>query len=408
LPFRSVLRLKKQCYNRSVWSEKKWRDLVASDGQAFRETRIETKLSKKDFSRQQSHRIIDKGCSMRRSLACFSKMLLLSEKDVRQCLSMKDCIDVNRRALASLVPGGGGEVPKRLLLPYSKMSKDAQDWTLFKPAAFYGNDNNVQMGMKLVSVRAENPSRGLPLVPATVLLSDAPTGQVQALLAGTYLTGARTAAGSAVATQLVGSQKNMHHLVVFGAGLQAECHIEAILCVQPSISRITVVNRTSKRASDLLESLPSGIIGNMVLLDNKEGIKQALADADVVVTCTNSATPLFDGSWLPPGCHVNGVGSYTPEMQELDETSVNRSRILVDTLESLDVGDLKHILRESHPWKLLGEVINDPTWLHNENDSSLDCTLFKSTGTAMQDVMTASLVVDRARELGLGTIVDMS
>jgi ornithine cyclodeaminase len=322
---------------------------------------------------------------------------------------MKNCIDVNRRALASLVPGGGGDVPKRLLLPYRAMSNDAQDWSLFKPAAFYGNDNDVQMGIKLVSVRAENPSRGLPLVPATVLLLDAPTGQVQAVLSGTYLTAARTAAGSAVATQLVGSQKNMHHLVLFGAGLQAECHIEAILCVQPSISQITIVNRTNgTRAKNLLESLPSGIIGNIVLLDNKGGVKQALADADVVVTCTNSATPLFDGSWLPPGCHVNGVGSYTSEMQEIDETSVNRSRILVDTLESLDVGDLKRILRESHPWKLLGEVINDPIWLQDENDSLFDCTLFKSTGTAIQDVMTASLIVDRARELGLGTNVDMS
>ena len=338
-------------------------------------------------------------------------MLLLSETDVRKCLPMKDCVDVNRQALASLRPGGEAEVPTRLGLPYYTTSsrEDAQDWTLFKPAAFY-KQNNIQMGMKLVSVRANNPSQGLPLVPATVFLLDAPSGQVQAVLSGTYLTGARTAAGSAVATDLIcqASDKTVKHMVVFGAGMQAECHIEAIRCVQPGISRITIVNRTKERAQGLVKQLPSGVEGRVVLLDDAEGVKHALSDADVVVVGTNSFTPLFDGSWLPAGCHVNGVGSYTPAMQEVDETVVKRSRVLIDTPESLDVGDLKHLSRETHPWKLLGELVADPSWLNSDVDESVDCTFFKSTGTAIQDVLTASLVVDRARELGLGTEIDMS
>jgi len=344
---------------------------------------------------------------MRGTLACFSRMLLLSEKDVRECLSMKDCIEVNRRALASLLPGGGAEVPTRLGLPsYTTKKEEAKDWTLFKPAAYYGEDA-IEMGMKLVSVRANNPSKGLPLVPATVLLLDAPTGQVQAILSATYLTGARTAAGSAVATDIVGANKEMEHLVIFGAGLQAECHIEALRCVQPSISRITIVNRSRERAEELVKNLPSDILGRVVLLDDKNGIQEALADANVVVTSTNTETPLFDGSWLPPGCHVNGVGSYTPAMQEVDEHLVNRSQVLVDTPESLDVGDLKHLNRDTHPWKLLGEVVQDSTWLDDAKGST-DCTFFKSTGTAIQDVMTASLVVERARKYGLGNEVDMS
>ena len=341
---------------------------------------------------------------MRRSLNCFARMLLLSEKDVRQCLPMMDCIEVNRRALASLRPGGPAEVPTRLGLPYPTR-KEAKDWSLFKPAAYYGDDS-VEMGMKLVSVRAGNPSKGLPLVPATVLLLDAPTGQVQAILSGTYLTAARTAAGSAVATDIVGANKEMKHLVLFGAGLQAECHIEALRCVQPSLSRITIVNRSRQRADDLVKRLPSGVMGRVILLEDKNRIQEAVSDADVVVTCTNTETPLFNGSWLPSGCHVNGVGSYTPAMQEVDEALVNRSQILVDTTESLHVGDLKHLDRNSHPWKLLGEVVEDPSWLNG--DSSTDCTFFKSTGTAIQDIMTAVLVVNRAREIGLGSEVDMS
>lgn len=340
-------------------------------------------------------------------------MLLLSETEVRKCLSMKDCVDVNRRALAALRPGGGAQVPTRLGLPYydpsTQKEEDAKDWSLFKPAAFYGTDSSfIEIGMKLVSVRADNPNKGLPLVPATVMLLDALTGQVQAILSGTYLTGARTAAGSAVATDVVSTNKEMHHLVVFGAGLQAECHIEAIRCVQPSISRVTIVNRSRERADVLVNKLPSGVTGRVVLLADIDGIKEALTDADAVVTCTNSETPLFHGSWLPSGCHVNGVGSYTPAMQEVDEKLVNRSQVLVDTVESFDVGDLKHLDRETHPWKLLGEVVDDPSWLDSSGDGSTDCTFFKSTGTAIQDVMTASLVVKRAKELGLGSEVDMS
>ena len=337
-------------------------------------------------------------------------MLLLSETDVRHCLSMKDCVEVNRRALAALRPGGGAKVPTRLGLPYytssSRNEEEAKDWSLFKPAAFYGNDST-EMGMKFVSVRADNPSKGLPLVPATVVLLNATTGEVQAVLGGTYLTGARTAAGSAVATDLVAFNKKMKHLVIFGAGLQAECHIEALQCVQPSISRVTIVNRSRQRAEDLVGGLPHGIMGSVVLLDDLDGIQNALQDADVVVTCTNTETPLFDGSWLPSGCHVNGVGSYTPAMQEVDMTLVNRCRVLVDTPESLDVGDLKHLDRNKHPWKLLGEVIEDPSWLYAVTTPN-DCTFFKSTGTAIQDILTASLVVDRAKELGFGTEVDMS
>lgn len=336
-------------------------------------------------------------------------MLLLSEENVRQCLSMKHCVEVNRRALQALRPGGGAEVPTRLGLPYytsPTKREEAKDWSLFKPAAFYGDE--IEMGMKLVSVRADNPSKGLPLVPATVLLLNAATGEVQAILSGTYLTGARTAAGSAVATELVAGEKKMKHLVVFGAGLQAECHIEALQCVQPSISRITIVNRSRQRAEDLVAHLPDGVDGSVVLLDDKKGIQDALRDADVVVTGTNTETPLFDGSWLPPGCHVNGVGSYTPAMQEVDMTLVNRCRVLLDTQESLYVGDLKQMDQHKHPWKLLGEVLEDPSWLHAATGTNpTDCTFFKSTGTAVQDVLTAKLVVDRAKELSIGTEVDM-
>ena len=122
------------------------------------------------------------------------------------------------------------------------------------------------------------------------------------------------------------------------------------------------------------------------------------------------AGSLFNGSILPPGCHINGIGSYTPEMQEISPEAVNRSRILIDTPEAKTVGDLKHLAdRADHPISILGDVLGDPaTWKKQGSGGAQDCTFYKGVGTAIQDVMTADLVVKRARELGIGVEVDMS
>ena len=345
------------------------------------------------------------------------KMLFLSESQVRQCLDMADCLAVNRTALQSIVTRQC-RVPKRLGLPYEPAHKhddDVPDWTLVKAASFtHDNQSTSQMGVKIVSVRSHNPDHGLPLVPASVLNIDPATGIVDAVLAGTYLTAARTAAGSALATSIL--KPNLEHLVVFGAGLQAELHIHAIsTALQRSIPKITIVNRSEQRAQELADKLPSDWTNNaakVVLLNDSLAVADALSTADAVVTSTNSATPIFDGSLLRPGCHINGIGSYTPDMQEVAARTVDRCRVLMDTHEARDVGDLKH-LREDHPTLLLGELLVNPElpdqWRQDTTASPLiDCTFYKSVGTCIQDIMTASRVVQRARELGIGTEIDMS
>ena len=365
-------------------------------------------------------------------------MLVLSEKDVRKCLSMESCLKINREALMSIASpsasarlGGKGVVPARLGLngpPIATVeasgSAAAEDWTLFKPAAFYADETTTAMadakeslmGLKIVSIRAQNPSKGLPLVPATIMVLDAESGIVKAIMDGTYLTGCRTAASSGLATQLM--RPDLKHLVVFGAGLQAECHIDAIqTAIGREIPKITIVNRSRPRAEALVEMLAeSGSTSScdIVLLDDKQGVETALSTADVVAATTNSTTPLFDGSVLPPGCHINGIGSYTPEMQEIPVNAVNRSRVIIDTDDAKTVGDLKHLFdgngSDKHPVTLLGDALADTTIINSNNldTSQFDCTFFKGVGTAIQDVMTADLVMKRARELRLGTEVDMS
>jgi ornithine cyclodeaminase len=354
---------------------------------------------------------------MRTTFVKRASMLLLGEKDVRKALSLTECLDINRQAYLSLA-NGASVVPSRLGLSYPdktpSTSGETQDWTLVKPAAYYSDDKNdpssTCMGLKVVSIRANNPSKGLPLVPATILLLEPETGIVQATLGGTYLTVARTCAGPALAIQTFAP--NCQELVLFGAGAQAECHIQMMeAALNRPIPKITIVNRSLPRAQALLKTLDPSTHNKgcqVLLLDDHEQVAKALSTADVVATTTNTATPLWnDGSILKKNCLITSIGSYTPDMQEIPESAVDRCHVLIDTPDAMTVGDLKHLggslEATKHPVTLMGNALKDPSLV-----SGMDCIFYKAVGTAIQDVMTARLVVDRARAQGIGQEIDMS
>ena len=235
------------------------------------------------------------------------------------------------------------------------------------------------------------------------------TGQVQAIVAGTYLTAARTAAGSALATQVAFRKRELQHLVLFGAGLQAELHVHAIAEALPqaSIPKVTIVNRTEPRALSLKDKLVSSLDFcvdqvETVLLSDENAVHGLLSTADCIAATTNAFEPLFPMGLLPPGCHVNGIGSYTPNMKEL--AVAPECRVWIDTPDAKTVGDLKDLPLD-HPIELLGNILTETG--ETSRDES-ECTFFKAVGTAIQDVVTANVVTARARELGLGTEVDMS
>lgn len=269
----------------------------------------------------------------------------------------------------------------------------------------------ILMGCKIVSTRQENPLHNLPLVPATVLSIHPATGIVQAVLAGTYLTGARTAAGSALATQVAMANRTLHHLVLFGAGLQASLHVQAIAAAleYQSFDRISIINRTRPRADALRdEILKHGQAEriDIVLLDDHLRVSETLSTADCVVAATNTVQPLFKDR-LPEGCHVNGIGSYTPDMREID--IADQCRVWIDTPEAKAVGDLRQ-LGDGHPIELLGDILKkqEGNQYIERGDDRYSCTFYKAVGTAIQDVWTAHIVVEQARKLGIGTEIDMA
>lgn len=346
-------------------------------------------------------------------------MFFLGERDVRRALRLQECIDVNRQALMS-VTQKTAFVPSRLGMPYpnnpnesAKPRKvgEAQDWQLIKPAAYYGNGEDIVMGMKVVGIRSENPSKGLPLVPATILLFNAETGIVEATIAGTYLTVARTSAGPALAVQAF--RPDVQHLVLFGAGAQGECHVEIMqTALQRTIPKVTIVNRSRERAEKLREQLLAEATGeqeiDILLLSDEVGMSNALSTADVVATTTNATAPLWkDGSILKKGCLITGIGSYTSEMQEIPASAVDRCHVVIDTPEAMEAGEFKHLGESmestNHPISLAGDALKNPSAVGRD----MDCIFYKAVGTAIQDVLTARSVIERAKELGLGQELDL-
>ncbi|GFH56367.1 hypothetical protein CTEN210_12843 [Chaetoceros tenuissimus] len=374
-------------------------------------------------------------------------MLILNEAQVRKCLTLELCIQANKAALATLLSTKGNHekdssssfvpsslpsnavIPTRIGLPRtihesstSSQTQLPEDTTLFKPAAYYSTDNasSTLMGMKVISIRAKNPSIGKPTATATMTMLNAETGEVTSVLNATYLTAARTAAGSAISTQLCLEQKQLlhgqkdKHLVLFGAGIQAEMHIRLIQYILPNeIYKVTIVNRSLGRADNLKKTLEvehPDVEYNVLNLDQQDRIHEIVATADVIATATNTEFPLFDWSHVNSNCHICGVGSYLDSSEEVSSTFVrDRCYTLSDTLDALNVGDLKLLEGNSeHYLGLLGDFLQNRISLDREKIlQEKKCTFYKSTGTAIQDIFTADAVIQNAMKLGLGTNVDM-
>lgn len=245
-------------------------------------------------------------------------------------------------------------------------------------------------GVKLVGVAPDNPGRGLPLIHAVYVLFEGATLQPLALIDGETLTALRTAAVSAVATKYL-AREDARHLVLFGAGTQAREHLRALQIVR-SLESVTVVGRSRSRVELLIEE------AREAGLRADSGVPDAVAEADIVCTCTTSPTPLFDGARLRPGSHVNAVGAFTPETREVDDETARRCRIIVETREAAlaEAGDLliplqQGVIDESAVVADLGEVVRGAS----ARGSPDDVTLFKSVGIAAEDLAVAAAVYRR-------------
>jgi alanine dehydrogenase len=324
-------------------------------------------------------------------------MLILNGTDVKRALPMEAAIEAMKEAFAAL-SDGRAEMPIRAQLsipPYEAMG-------LFMPA-YVQSEETEGMAVKAVMVYPGNPSLGLPLIHAAVLVMDAKTGRSEALLEGGALTAIRTGAAAGAATDLL-ARADCHVAAIFGAGVQARTQLEAICTVRPIETAWIYTPDAAEVEAFIDEMAGKNLIPSA--LHRAENPTQALKDADIICTATTSSTPVFADADLKPGAHINGIGSFTPAMQEIPEETVIRALVVVDSREASmeEAGDLIQpieagLITVDHIHAELGQIV---LGRQTGRSSSEQITFFKSVGIAVQDVMAAQLALHRARELSLG------
>ena len=329
---------------------------------------------------------------------------VLSASDVRRALSARDAVDAMRAAFGEL-SGGTATVPVRSHL------KSAGGLMLVMPAVLGARP---ALGAKVVSVFPDNPCRGAPTVQGAVLLLDAETGRARALLDGALLTEIRTAAASALATDLL-ADGAADVLAVFGAGPQGRSHVE-LLARTRRLREVRIVSRSGESAERLAERL-SAVADTLVPEDGHDARPviralrdpaAALAGAGLVVTATSNTTPVFAAGDLAPGAHVNAVGAYRPDMQEIDVDVVRRARVVVDQREAAwaESGDLivpaeSGLIGRDAVDAEIGEIVNGDA---PPGRAGRDFSLFESVGNAAQDIAIAQTAAAGAERAGLGVL----
>jgi ornithine cyclodeaminase/alanine dehydrogenase-like protein (mu-crystallin family) len=261
--------------------------------------------------------------------------------------------------------------------------------------AAYRSSPKPMFATKLLFVLNDNPSRGLDSHQGQVILADGETGELRALLDASAVTAIRTAAVSALATRLL-ARENSDVLAIVGTGVQARKHLESIPHVR-RIQRALVAGRTRDHAQRFVAEM-SGTAS--VELNAADSAEAAVRASDIVVTATDSPTPVIKREWLRPGTHVNAVGASRPTAWEIDPRIYADAVLFCDRRESLqaEAGDYLQAVANGFITAIdaVGELGELVVGERNGRTSVDQITLFRSLGLAIEDLAAAEFVFARA------------
>jgi alanine dehydrogenase len=319
--------------------------------------------------------------------------LLLSEADVRAVLGMTELIDAMHAVLVEFSTGTTQQ-PLRTVLQVG----EERAFFGVMPACVPARE---AMGTKLVTVFESNAARGLPTHLATIVLLDPASGALQAIVDGRYITEARTAAVSAVATKLL-ARSDAGILALIGSGVQARSHLEALAHVRP-LREVRVWSPNPARRQSFIEraapSVPCRII-------EATSARDAVDGADLITLVSSARQPIVEGAWIQPGAHICAVGACRPDQREMDTTLVGMARVFVDSRTGAlaEAGDLLIPISEGAiaATHIAGEIGELAAGRVSGRRSPDEITIFKSLGMAVEDVAAAHLAFERARARGLG------
>ena len=328
-------------------------------------------------------------------------ILILKESDIAPIVEMREIIEADRQAL-SIYSKGEANIPLRSNLNVPEYNGQCLFMNGYVASA-------KALGVKIVSVYPQNIDKKLISVPATMVLVDVETGFVNAIIDGTYLTKMRTGAVSGLATELL-ARKDSKIFALIGTGGQAVTQLEAVLTVR-KIELVKVYDLFLERADAFAKQMQEkfGSKFNVKIFATKTA-DEAVENADIITTVTVSKKPVFKAEKVKKNAHINGVGSYTPEMEEIPpEILMKAAKIYVDTKDAIkESGDIVQPLKngqikESKITGELGQLINGEI-KGRENDEEM--TFFKTTGNAVLDVVSAQKIYEIAKRKNIGNLID--
>jgi len=315
-------------------------------------------------------------------------VIVLSEHDVRELLDMESCIDAMADVLASLARG-------ELYNPLRSIARSEGADTLLGLMPAYRSAPKKAYGLKEIVIVPTNPSRGLDTHMGGVLLHDGDNGELLAIMNASPITEIRTAAVSAVATRAL-ARPDAQRVAILGSGAQARGHVHAMRAVLDD-PEVRIWSRNLDKAEELASELGATVAPS---------VDAALFGAEVVCTTTAAVDPIVERRWLARGAHVNAVGACFPTTRELDTETVASASFFTDRRESClnEAGDYIIAAAEGavgpeHIKAELGEVL---AGMHPGREHEDELTIFKSLGIAVEDLASAELIVQRARERGVG------
>ncbi len=321
-------------------------------------------------------------------------MKVISREEIKKILSMKEAISLVKEGMRIYFKRDC-VIPLRQRIDVEKQNS----CILFMPA--YSNKLGYA-GLKVVSVFPDNVKFGKDPVPASVFLIDGESGEILAIMDGTIITKIRTGALQGASTDIL-SRKDSKRALIIGCGSQAPYQLEALLTVR-KLDTVYVFDIIQDKIINFVNMMKDKYpeLRIIPISEPDESVK----DVDIIITVTTSHKPTFSGELIKKGTHICSIGSFTPDMQEIDEISVKKSgRIYVDTREGTmnEAGDVinplkKGIISEKDVIEL-GEVIENQK---KGRQGEEDITIFKSVGSAIFDLICAVKIYEKAKRANIG------
>lgn len=325
-------------------------------------------------------------------------ILILDHAQVEQLLPMNECIDVMEDAFIALARGEFDQPLRTIVRP-----PEVKGVMAMMPS--YRGGEQPMFGLKAICVFPGNAAIGKDAHQGGVLLFNGATGELLAIANASAITAIRTAAVSALATQVL-APEDAGNLALIGAGIQARKHLESMACVR-QLKRVRVAASRFERAKLFAEEMQPTIA---VPIEPVATAAEAISGADLIVTATNAREPVVKREWISAGAHINAIGTFSPRAREIDSATMATATLFTDRRDSLfnEAGDFllaaaDGVITEDSLAAELGEVLTDK---HPGRTSRDEITLFKSLGLAIEDLASVAFIYKVAQERAVGTWVD--